>query len=128
MSEPTQEQELRIVLGGAATKAYKAMVERMKAEIPTVKIQPSHFVSFLVADYIEAHFEKDMGVLIAEFFDSDSYYEAARRKAKGAPNYEEQMAKALDDALKIKANKRRGASKSKKQSIKTTEVKADETV
>jgi hypothetical protein len=128
MSETSQEQELRIVLDGPATKAFKTMVERMKVEIPTVKVQPSNFVSFLVADFLETHFEKDMAVLIAEFFDSDAYYEAERKKAKGTANYEELMASALAEARKIKAKARRRATRKHRQLGKPMEAKANETV
>jgi len=92
------------------------------------KVQASQFVSFLVADFIEAHFEKDKVVLIAEFFDSDAYYEAERKKAKGAPNYEELMANALDEARKIKGKRRQGSAPKFKPPVKITEAKADETV
>lgn len=73
----------------------------------TVKIHPSQFVSFLVADFFQSHFEKDKPVLIAEFFDSDTYFDAARKKARGSNNYEELMASALAEAQKIKAKRRR---------------------
>ncbi len=102
-----QQQELRIVLDSPATAAYKAMVSRMKEAVPTIKVQPSHFASFLFVDFLEAHFEKDMAVLIAEFFDSNAFFESERRKAKGEMDYEELMADALERACKIKARKRR---------------------
>ena len=109
MNAETQMRELRVVLDAAATSAYEAMVARMKEEIPTIKVQPSHFVSFLVTDFFAAYFEKDKAVLIAEFFDSDSFYEAARKKAKGSADYEELMAEALENARKIRTKKRRKA-------------------
>lgn len=99
--------ELRVVLDSAATEAYEAMVARMKEDTATIKVSPSRFVSFLVSDFFLAHFEKDKIILIAEFFDSDSFYEAARKKAKGAANYEDQLAGALEQAQKIKARRRR---------------------
>ncbi len=101
------EKELRVVLNVGAAAAYVEMVARMRSLMPTVKVVPSHFVSFLVADFFTAHFERDIPVLIAEFFDSDGFYEAARKKAKGAANYEELMANALAEAKAIKAKKRR---------------------
>ena len=114
MSDITAKKELRIVLDIVATKAFEAMVVALKAETPTIKISPSQLVSFLVADFFEAHFEKDKAVLIAEFFDSDAYFDTARKKAKGSADYEEKMAAALSDALKIRSkrrNKMRGANK-----------------
>ena len=107
MGEVVQAKELRIVLDAAATEALETMVQRMKDEISAIKVQPSHFVSFLVSDFLAAHFEKDMAVLIAEFFDSDAFHEAERRNAKGKSNYEELMQEALDRACKIKGKRRR---------------------
>lgn len=107
MSEVTTKKELRIVLDMEATKAFESMVAVLKTETPAIKIQPSHFVSFLVADFFVTHFEKDKPVLIAEFFNSDAYFDAARKKAKGSTDYEEQMADALSDAQKIRSKRRR---------------------
>jgi hypothetical protein len=97
------------------------MVAQLKIEMPTIKIQPSQFVSFLIQDFFTAHFEKDKETLIAEFFDSDSYYETARRKAKGLPDYEDLMAKALVEAKAIKAKKRRQSASKVKKSNKDNE-------
>ena len=109
MSEESQPKELRIVLSATATSAYETMVARIREEVSTIKVQPSHFVSFLVVDFLVAHFEKDKPILIAEFFDSDAFYEAARKKAKGSTNYEELMAEALEKAQGIRGKKRRKA-------------------
>lgn len=101
--------ELRIALSAEATQVYEKMVDLLKKEIPTIKLQPSQVVSFLVIDFFAAHFEKDKDILIAEFFDSDAYYQAARKKAKGSPEYEDLMARALSEAKSIKGKKRRQA-------------------
>ena len=114
-----KEKELRVVLNTEAATAYAEMVTRMRSLMPTVKVLPSHFVSFLVADFFTAHFERDIPVLIAEFFDSDAFYEAARKKAKGAMNYEELMANALAEAKTIKAKKRRKLTPSDKSANKS---------
>lgn len=116
-----QQRELRIVLDGPATAAYEAMVSRMKEAVPTIKVQPSHFASFLFVDFMDAHFEKDMAVLIAEFFDSDAFYELERRKAKGKEDYEEQMADALERARKIRTRKRRKTVRKIRQNTKESE-------
>jgi len=102
-----KEKELRIVLNPSATRAFEMMLARLRAEMPTIKVQASNFVSFLVTDFLEAHFERDKEVLIAEFFDSDAFHEAERRKAKGHENYEELMAEALERAKRIKGKRRR---------------------
>jgi hypothetical protein len=115
-------QELRIVLDAGATDALNMMVQALKSEIATVKIHPSHFVSFLVADFFQSHFEKDKQVLVAEFFDSDSYFDAARKKARGSDNYEEQMATALAEAQKIKSKRRRKATNAAASNHKTNEA------
>ena len=107
MSAGSAKKELRIVLDEGATTAFHLMVQALKSEMATVKIHPSQFVSFLLADFFQSHFEKDRPVLIAEFFDSDTYFDAARKKARGSNNYEELMASALAEAQKIKAKRRR---------------------
>lgn len=122
MSEVATKKELRIVLDMEATQAFDSMVAALKAEMPTIKTQPSQFVSFLVADFFETHFEKDKTVLIAEFFNSDAYFDAARKKAKGSANYEEQMATALSDAQKIRSKRRRKSEGTKKSAAKSKET------
>ena len=107
MGERNESKELRIVLNTVATGAFEAMLTSMREAVPTIKVQPSAFVSFLVTDFFMAHFEKDKAILIAEFFDSDGFYELARKKAKGSANYEELMAEALQAAKEIKGKKRR---------------------
>jgi len=107
VSAVSTKKELRIVLDEGATNAFHLMVQALKSEMATVKIHPSQFVSFLVADFFQSHFEKDKPVLIAEFFDSDTYFDAARKKARGSDSYEEQMAAALAEAQKIKSKRRR---------------------
>lgn len=113
--------ELRIALSSEATLVYEKMVDLLKKEIPTIKLHPSQVVSFLVMDFFVAHFEKDKDILIAEFFDSDAYYQAARRKAKGSPEYEDLMAKALTEAKAIKAKKRRQAAAKSNRTHKDTD-------
>jgi hypothetical protein len=98
--------ELRIVLDEAGTHAVLTMIEQLKAEMPWIKAQPSQFVSFLVADFIETYFAKDKAVLVAEFFDSNSFHDAARREARGKENFEEHMDAAVKLARKIKARRR----------------------
>ena len=122
MSDKVELKELRIVLDAGATNAYEAMVARMKEEVSTIKVQPSQFVSFLVADFLAAHFEKDKAVLIAEFFDSDGFHEAARRKAKGSENYEDQMDAAIQEARKIKDRKRGKVVRKGRQPSKESEA------
>ncbi len=125
MKPRVHEKGLRIVLSEAATQAYGAMVEQIKSETLTVKIQPSQFVSFLVGDFFETYFAKDRAILIAEFFDSDAYFEAERRKAKGSSNYEEIMAAALDEARKVKSKRRIKAARAEKK-YKRPEVAIDD--
>jgi hypothetical protein len=110
--------ELRVVLDSAAAAAFEAMLARMKEAVPQIKVQPSHFVSFLLVDYLEAHFERDKVVLITEFFDSDAFHEAERKLAKGKPDYEERMQAALDRARQIKGKKRRTVVRKARQSVK----------
>jgi hypothetical protein len=122
MSDKVESKELRVVLDAGATNAYEAMVARMKEEVSTIKVQPSQFVSFLVADFMAAHFEKDKAVFIAEFFDSDGFHEAARRKAKGSENYEDQMDAAIQEARRIKDKKRNKVVRKGRQASKESEA------
>jgi hypothetical protein len=110
-----ESRELRVVLDAEAASAYVSMLARMKEAVPTIKVQPSHFVSFLLVDFLEAHFERDMLILIAEFFDSDAFHEAERKLAKGTPNYEERMQAALDRGRQIKGKKRHKVVRKKRQ-------------
>lgn len=107
MNKESKPKELRVVLDAEAALAYEAMIQKMKEVVPTIKVHPSQFVSFLVSDFYLAHFEKDRDVFIAEFFDSDSFYQQQRKQAKGQLNFEELMAKALEQAQKFKSKKRR---------------------
>lgn len=113
MSEEAR--ELRVVLDTVATAAYEAMLARMKESVPQIKAQPSHFVSFLVADYLKAHFERDLPILIAEFFDMDAFFDLERKLAKGQSDYEERMQAALDRARQIRGKKRRKVVRKKRQ-------------
>jgi hypothetical protein len=122
MTKVSKGRELRIVLNEPATMAFEAMVNRMKETVPTVKVHPSHFVSFLLIDYMEAHFEKDLAVLVAEFFDSDAFHEAERRRAKGKPDFEELMQAALDRARQIKSKRRRKVQYKVSQPVNDAEV------
>lgn len=122
MSDAVLRKELRIVLDPSATEAYNVMVKRLKEDSATVKVQPSQFISFLVLDFFKTYFEKDKTVLIAEFFDSDTYFDTARKKAKGSVDYEEQMAASLAEAQKIKSRRRDKTATSKKTIIKSNIV------
>ncbi len=116
IQERLREKEiLRIALDKNATQSLAAMADKVKAANPYVKIQPSQFVSFLVSDFFATYFEKDLGVLVAEFFDSESYCDAEAGKAKGKPDYEVALAAAASHARRIKAE-RRGVLLKKKQS------------
>jgi hypothetical protein len=109
MKQPLKMKELRVALDAESSLAIESMLKRIKEVVPTIKVHPSQFVSFLVSDFYLAHFEKDKEVFIAEFFDSDSYYQAQRKEAKGQANFDELMAKALEQAQKYKSKKRRRA-------------------
>lgn len=118
----TEKEALRIVLDQGATQAYLAMVEKLKAENSCVKFHPSQFVSFLVSDFLNTYFEKDKAVLVAEFFDSQTYYESEAQRAKGQSNFEELMDIALATARRIKgkARSKNGRAKEQKQSKPTS--------
>lgn len=105
---PGAEKEiLRIALDKKAALAFAQMANRLKAENPHIRVQPSLFVSFLVSDFFATYFEKDMGILVAEFFDSKSYYEAQLQQAKTRGDFESVMSATLRAIKKIKAGARR---------------------
>ena len=122
MKTDNDPKELRIVLDTTAASAVEAMVARMKEEQSTIKAQPSHFVSFLVSEFFAAYFEKDMAILIAEFFDSDAFYEGVRKRAKGKANYEDLMSEAMEAAQKIRSKKRRKGGRARAQTSKESEA------
>lgn len=123
-----EKEVLRVALDNQATRDYAAMADRIKAANPCVKLHPSSFVSFLVSDFFETYFEKDMGILVAEFFDSERYCDAQREKAKGKPNYEEALEVAAREAKKIKARRRRKVVRRKRQKPEAQSVSANENV
>jgi len=107
MTEAKKPRQLHVVLNEASTAAFDSISAKLKETAPYVRLQPSHFVSFLVSDYLACHFESEMDILIAEFFDFDAFYEHARKAAKGKPNFVELMADALIQAQRIKKKGRR---------------------
>lgn len=105
---------LRIALDKQATQDFVQMTSRLKAENPHVRVQPSAFVSFLVSDFFATYFEKDLGILVAEFFDSKSYHEAQLQQAKTQGDFEKVMSASLVTIQKIKARARRKDSQKRK--------------
>lgn len=113
--QPGAEKEvLRIALDSQAAKDFAQMASRLKAESPHVRVQPSAFVSFLVSDFFATYFEKDLGILVAEFFDSKSYHEAQLQQAKAQGDFEKIMSESLLTIRKIKARARRKSSQKRK--------------
>lgn len=116
-NEPKQlgaeKETLRVALDKQAAQAFAKMAIRLKAENPHVRVQPSAFVSFLVSDYCATYFEKDLGLLVAEFFDSKSFHEAQLQLAK-AGNFEDVMAESLETIRRIKAHARRNPARQRK--------------
>lgn len=106
--QPGAEKEvLRVALDKQAAQDFAQMANRLKAENPHVRVQPSAFVSFLVSDFYATYFERDLGVLVAEFFDSKSYHEARLQQAKTQGDFENVMTESLVTIRKIKAKARR---------------------
>lgn len=106
--QPGAEKEaLRIALDKKAAQDFAQMANRLKAENPHIRVHPSAFVSFLVSDFFATYFEKDLGILLAEFFDSKSYYAAQLQQAKAQGDFESVMSSTLQAIKKIKAGARR---------------------
>lgn len=118
MSDPTQpgmeKEVLRVALDKQAAQDFAQMANRLKAENPHVRVQPSAFVSFLVSDFFATYFEKDLGILVAEFFDSKSYHETQLQQAKAQGDFEKVMSESLVTIRKIKARARRKGDQKRK--------------
>lgn len=110
---------LRVALDKQATGDFTQMAKRLKAENPHVRVQPSAFVSFLVSDFYATYFEKDLGILVAEFFDSKSYHESQLQQAKAHGDFERIMSESLDEIRRIKTKTRRGGQSRKSKTPAT---------
>lgn len=113
--QPVADKEvLRVALDRQAAQDFAQMANRLKAQNPHVRVQPSAFVSFLVSDFFATYFEKDLGILVAEFFDSKSYHEAQLQQAKAQGDFEKVMSESLVTIRKIKARARRKSGQKRK--------------
>lgn len=104
---PMAKDILRVALDKQATRAYFNMVERLRDKNDHIKVQASAFVSFLISDYLATYFEKDIPVLVAEFFDAKAYHAAQIAKSQGLADFESVMTETLATTKKIKARARR---------------------
>lgn len=102
-----EKEVLRVALDKQAAQNFAKMASLLKAANPHVRVHPSAFVSFLVSDFFATYFEKDLGILVAEFFDSKSYHETQLQQAKARGDFEKVMSESLDMIRKIKARARR---------------------
>lgn len=100
---------LRIHLDNIASNSYREMEEILKSQGNHVKFQPSRFISFLVQQYRNSHFEQDKEILIKEFFNSKEYVASALKNAKSTAEIQE----VLDEAIKRLKTERRGRRKVK---------------
>jgi hypothetical protein len=115
----TQREVLRVALDKEATQSFALMAERLKTENTHVKVMPSQFVSFLVTEFYKTYFEKDLSILIAEFFDSRGYYEAFISRSKSNKDFALSAKNALEKIQEIKTKaRRRSPRKSKKVELK----------
>lgn len=114
---------VRIVLDPGATQACAEMIARLKEQNSWAGANPSAFVSFLVSDFYATYFEKDLSVLVAEFFDSEKYYSAKAKSAGAEQPFEEIMMQVLEDIRKTKSKARRTEVRRKNSS--SSEVEAN---
>ncbi len=106
-SLPQPEKEiLRVALDKGATAAYRCMIDKLKATNSFLRFHPSDFISFIVADFFETYFDKDIDVLVAEFFDSHGFLMAETESSKGMVDFEQNVKVALAKAEKIKSKRR----------------------
>ena len=89
---------LRVILDAKASASYAAMVAKLKATGKQTKFHPSMLVSFLVTDFFETYFEKDIDVLVARFFDSKAFMAAQIQKAK-SPTEASEILKMVTDTI-----------------------------
>lgn len=108
---------LRVALDSEATRAFKSMEQRLMSENHHISFHPSEFISYLVKDFHQTYFDRDVPVLVAEFFDSKSYYEEQVRLARTNGNFEEVMAQAISAIKRVK-NRKRGKQGRKRKSAK----------
>ena len=124
--QPVADKEvLRVALDRQAALAFTQMANRLKSQNPHVRVQPSAFVSFLVSDFFATYFEKDLGILVAEFFDSKSYHEAQLQQAKAQGDFERVMSESLVTIRKIKARARRKGGQKRKAKPSPTTTSAE---
>lgn len=97
---------LRIVLDKRGTECHDKMMERLKAANEFVKVHPSELVSFVVADYFETYIERDLDVLVAEFFDSRAYLTGEIQKDENLADPAGAMKRATDYVEQIRSKKR----------------------
>ena len=121
----TEKEVLRVALDKQAAQDFAQMANRLKALNPHVRVQPSAFVSFLVSDFFATYFEKDLGILVAEFFDSKSYHEAQLQQAKAQGDFEKVMSESLVAIRKIKARARRKSGQKRKAKPSPTPASAE---
>ncbi len=98
---------LRIALDTKATEAYDQMLKGLKEVNSWVRFFPSEFISFLVTDFYETHFESDKDIYVGKFFDSHGFVNSETKKAKNTGNFEEALRETLAKAEKIRSKSRR---------------------
>lgn len=125
MQPGADKEVLRVALDRQAAQDFAQMANRLKAQNPHVRVQPSAFVSFLVSDFFATYFEKDLGILVAEFFDSKSYHEAQLQQAKAQGDFERVMSESLVTIRKIKARSRRKSGQKRKAKPSPTPASAE---
>lgn len=113
---------LRVILDAKASASYAAMAAKLKATGKQTKFHPSMFVSFLVTDFFETYFEKDIDVLVAKFFDSKVFMAAEVQKAKSPSEASEILKMVADTIEKINSHSRLNK-KSKAVSRKNKDIK-----
>ncbi len=109
-----EKEVLRVALDKGAMAAYHSMIKELKRQNEFIKAPPSAFVSFLVSEFFKSHFQENIDLLVAQFFDSQSYYEAQLKAAKASSDFEETMGETLAFIKRVKAKASRKAVGSKK--------------
>lgn len=117
---------MRIVLDKRGTDCHNKLMERLKAANKFVRVHPCELVSFLVADYFETYSERDIDVLVAEFFDSRMYLTSEIQKDENLADPAEAMKRATAFVESIRAKRRGNIVRRKK--LKSANLNNNETI
>jgi len=121
---PARDKELlRIALDVSATSSYESMVKQIKATGNPTRFHPSSFVSFLVTDFFETYFDKDIDAYVAKFFDSKTFLATEIQRAHSPEDTTAILRSAMESIDKV-TSQGRNKKRTKRAAHKKNDVKA----